>query len=203
MGQKWIGLESFKAVAATEAMDPVYQNITLAIFILLLAVAIILLISLIGKLFSSNTEIKGGMSKKSGWIVLFFSIIVIWIALDPVISAFKNAVAGTDAKELPFLENYRYAFTDPAMLIVFRNNLLWLILGTSFCVIFGLIIAVLADRTGKAEKYYKIIIFLPMAISFVGAGVIWKFIYNYRGQGNETGLLNAIIVALGDRKSVV
>ena len=199
MGQKWIGLEAFKAVAATDAMDPVYQNITLAIFIILLAVAIVLLVSLIGKLFSSNTEIKGGMSKKSGWFILFFSIVIIWIALDPVISAFKNAVAGTDATELPFLENYRYAFTDPAMLIVFRNNLLWLILGTSFCVIFGLIIAVLADRTGKAEKYYKIIIFLPMAISFVGAGVIWKFIYNYRGQGNETGLLNAIIVALGGK----
>ena len=189
MGQKWIGLEAFKAVAATDAMDPVYQSITLAIFILLLAVAIILLISLVGKLFSSNTEIKGGMSKKSGWFVLVFSIIIIWIALDPVTSAFKNALAGTDAAELPFLENYRYAFTDPAMLIVFRNNLLWLILGTSCCVVFGLLIAVLADRTGRAEKYYKIIIFLPMAISFVGAGVIWKFIYNYRGQGNETGLL--------------
>ena len=199
MGQKWIGLDAFKAVAATDAMDPVYQSITLAIFVILLAVAIGLLISLVGKLFSSGTEIKGGMSKKSGWFVLIFSIIIIWIALDPVTSAFKNAVAGTDATELPFLENYRYAFTDPAMLIVFRNNLLWLVLGTSCCVIFGLLIAVLADRTGKAEKYYKIIIFLPMAISFVGAGVIWKFIYNYRGQGNETGLLNAIIVALGGK----
>ena len=199
MGQKWIGLEAFKAVSATDAMDPVYQSITLAIFILLLAVAVVLLIALIGKLFSSGTEIKGGMSKKSGWFVLIFSIIIIWIALDPVTSAFKNAIAGTDAKELPFLENYRYAFTDPAMLIVFRNNLLWLILGTSCCVVFGLLIAVLADRTGRAEKYYKIIIFLPMAISFVGAGVIWKFIYNYRGQGNETGLLNAIIVALGGK----
>ena len=199
MGQKWIGLEAFKALSATDAMDPVYQSITLAIFILLLAVAVVLLIALIGKLFSSGTEIKGGMSKKSGWFVLIFSIIIIWIALDPVTSAFRNAIAGTDAKELPFLENYRYAFTDPAMLIVFRNNLLWLILGTSCCVVFGLLIAVLADRTGRAEKYYKIIIFLPMAISFVGAGVIWKFIYNYRGQGNETGLLNAIIVALGGK----
>ncbi len=197
MGQKWIGLESFKAVATTEHMEPVYQRITLAIFILLLAVAVGLLISLISKLFSSKKEITGGMSKKSGWTVLILGIVVIWIALDPVVSAFKAAIAGTDANELPFLENYKYALTDKAMLIVFRNNLLWLVLGTSLCLVFGLIIAVLADRTGRAEKYYKIIIFLPMAISFVGAGVIWKFIYNYRGQGNETGLLNAIVVALG------
>ena len=197
MGQKWIGLESFKAVATTEHMEPVYQRITLAIFILLLAVAVGLLISLVGKLFSSKKEITGGMSKKSGWTVLILGIIVLWIAIDPIVSAFKAAIAGTDANELPFLENYKYALTDKAMLIVFRNNLLWLVLGTSLCLVFGLIIAVLADRTGRAEKYYKIIIFLPMAISFVGAGVIWKFIYNYRGQGNETGLLNAIVVALG------
>ena len=197
MGQKWIGLDSFRAVATTENMEPVFQRITLAVFIMLLAVAVGLLIALIGKLFSSKTDMRGGLSKKSGWFILIFSIIILWIAIDPIVSAFKNAIAGTDATELPFLENYKYALTDKAMLIVFRNNLLWLVLGTSLCVIFGLIIAVLADRTGKAEKYYKIIIFLPMAISFVGAGVIWKFIYNYRGQGNETGLLNAIIVALG------
>ncbi len=199
MGKKWIGLDAFKAVATTEHMEPVFQRITLAIFIMLLAVAVGLLFSLIGKLFSGKNEAKGGMSKKSGWTILIFSVIILWIAIDPVVSAFKDAIAGTDANELPFLENYRYALTDSAMLIVFRNNLLWLVLGTSLCVVFGLLIAVLADRTGKAEKYYKIIIFLPMAISFVGAGVIWKFIYNYRGQGNETGLLNAIIVALGGK----
>ncbi|MBQ6509325.1 MAG: sugar ABC transporter permease [Flexilinea sp.] len=197
MGQKWIGLDAFKTVATTEHMEPVFQRITLAIFILLLAVAVGLLIALIGKLFSSKDTISGGLSKKSGWFILICSIIILWIAIDPIVSAFKAAVAGTDANELPFLENYKYALTDKAMLIVFRNNLLWLVLGTSLCVVFGLLIAVLADRTGKAEKYYKIIIFLPMAISFVGAGVIWKFIYNYRGQGNETGLLNAIVVALG------
>ena len=197
MGQKWIGLDSFKAVAASGAMEPVYDSITLGIFILLLAVAVGLLIMLISRLFSSKKDLSGGLSKKSGWFILVISIIILYIAIDPIVSAFKNAVAGTEATELPFLENYKYAFTDKAMLIVFRNNLLWLVLGTSMCVIFGLIIAVLADRTGGAEKYYKIIIFLPMAISFVGAGVIWKFIYNYRGQGNETGLLNAIVVALG------
>jgi len=94
------------------------------------------------------------------------------------------------------LANYKFAFTDPQMLIVFRNNLLWLILGTSACVILGLVIAVLADRS-RYEKIYKSIIFTPMAISFVGAGVIFKFVYNYKGQGNETGLLNAIIMAFG------
>jgi alpha-glucoside transport system permease protein len=62
-----------------------------------------------------------------------------------------------------------------------------------------LLIAVLADRS-RYESVYKAIIFMPMAISFVGAGVIWKFIYTYKGEGSgiqEIGLLNAIVLAMG------
>jgi alpha-glucoside transport system permease protein len=63
----------------------------------------------------------------------------------------------------------------------------------------GLLIAVLADQS-RSEKLFKSLIFMPMAISFVGAGVIWKFMYAYKGEGfnvTEIGLLNAIVVALG------
>jgi len=97
------------------------------------------------------------------------------------------------------LDNYIFAFTDRIMLEAFRNNLLWMIIGTGFSVGLGLLIAVLADRS-KAEAFYKAVIFMPMAISFVGAGVIWKFIYTYKGEGSgiqEIGLLNAIVLALG------
>ena len=198
MGKDWIGLDSFQTVMTPDRMTGVYQTITGGIFIVLVVAVIVLLIMLFSRLVSSKMEIKNeGMTKKTGWWILIVGIAVLYAAIAPVIRSFGKAVEGTEATQIPFLENYKYALTDPAMLIVFRNNLMWLILGTSFCVVFGLIIAVLADRTGAAEKYYKIIIFLPMAISFVGAGVIWKFIYNYRGQGNETGLLNAIIVSLG------
>jgi alpha-glucoside transport system permease protein len=96
-------------------------------------------------------------------------------------------------------DNYKFAFTDRIMLETFRNNLLWMILGTSLSVGFGLLVAVLADRS-RFESIYKSIIFMPMAISFVGAGVIWKFVYTYRGVGvgiQEIGLLNAIVLALG------
>lgn len=96
-------------------------------------------------------------------------------------------------------DNYIFAFTDRIMLETFRNNLLWMIVGTSFSVGLGLLIAVLADRS-RFESIYKSIIFMPMAISFVGAGVIWKFVYTYKGEGvgiQEIGLLNAIVLALG------
>jgi alpha-glucoside transport system permease protein len=95
------------------------------------------------------------------------------------------------------LRNYLAVFTDQLMLQSFRNNLMWIVFGSTFSVVFGLVIAVLADRSGF-EKVAKSLIFLPMAISFVGAGIIWNFIYEYRPAGQaQIGLLNNIVVALG------
>ena len=95
------------------------------------------------------------------------------------------------------LDNYLFAFTNSDMLIAFRNNILWLVLVTGVSVGLGLIIAVLVDRV-RYEPVAKALIFLPMAISFVGASVIWRFVYAYQPPGIEQiGLLNAIVVALG------
>ena len=95
------------------------------------------------------------------------------------------------------LKNYVFAFTNRAMLVAFRNNLLWLVLVTGVSVSLGLVIAVLVDKV-RYEPIAKSLIFLPMAISFVGASVIWKFVYAYKPAGDEQiGLLNAIMVSLG------
>jgi alpha-glucoside transport system permease protein len=105
-----------------------------------------------------------------------------------------------DARSTGFagLDNYVFAFTNPGMLIAFRNNLLWLIFVTGFVVSIGLVVAVMLDRIGKWEPVAKSIIFLPMAISAVGAGVIWKFVYSFQPiQRPQIGLLNAILVGLG------
>jgi alpha-glucoside transport system permease protein len=96
------------------------------------------------------------------------------------------------------LDNYLFIVSDPAILITLRNNVLWLVLVTGVVVSLGLVIAVLVDRI-KLESLAKSLIFLPMAISAVGASVIWKFVYNFKPEGQpQTGLLNAIWVALGN-----
>lgn len=115
--------------------------------------------------------------------------------LRTLVLSFKNDIS----TEWVGLQNYVFAFTDRIMLETFRNNLLWMIVGTSLSVGIGLLVAVLADRS-RFETIYKSIIFMPMAISFVGAGIIWKFMYTYRGEGvgiQEIGLLNAVVAALG------
>ncbi len=93
-------------------------------------------------------------------------------------------------------ENYRYAVTSTDMLTSILNNVKWILLMVSGTVLFGLLIATLADRV-RYESVAKAVIFLPMAISFVGAGVIWKFVYDYQASGTQIGILNALITGLG------
>ncbi len=107
-------------------------------------------------------------------------------------------------------ENYHYVLTSELdlsspqaawrsfWLSSFGNNLKWLLFMVSGAVVIGLIMAVLTDRVSY-ESLAKSIIFLPMAISFVGAGVIWKFVYNFNAGNTQIGLLNALITALGGR----
>jgi alpha-glucoside transport system permease protein len=125
--------------------------------------------------------------------------ILAWYLAIPTLRTLLLSFQDANSRNFIGLDNYIFAFTDRIMLEAFRNNLLWMVFGTSFTVGLGLLIAVLADRS-RFETIYKAIIFMPMAISFVGAGVIWKFVYNYKGTGvgiEETGLLNAILIALG------
>jgi alpha-glucoside transport system permease protein len=125
--------------------------------------------------------------------------LLLWFLAIPVVRTLYLSLLDETSKKFIGLDNYVFAFTDRIMLEAFRNNFLWMVVGTSVCVSLGLLIAVLADRS-KYESVYKAIIFLPMAISFVGSGVIWKFVYTYKGEGvgiQEIGLLNAIVIALG------
>jgi alpha-glucoside transport system permease protein len=93
--------------------------------------------------------------------------------------------------------NYIWALTDDTFWRTALNNVGWLIIVPSLSTAFGLIIATLADRLWWGN-IAKSLIFAPMAISFVGASVIWKFVYTYRGEGLEQiGVLNAIVTGLG------
>lgn len=133
------------------------------------------------------------------------AIFIIYPMIETVRLSFTNRFgSGTAASAcLPdnpcwgVFENYRYALTNPEMLTALRNNALWLLLMVPATVALGLLAAILADRV-RYESLTKAIIFMPMAISFIGAGIIWRFMYNIEsGGGAQTGLLNAILVELG------
>ncbi len=120
-----------------------------------------------------------------------------WYLAVPTLRSFFLSLYDSSGQTFIGLTNYTSVFSDRLMFEAFRNNVMWIIFGTSFSVISGLVVAVLADRS-KAERTSKSLIFLPMAISFVGAGVIWKFIYAIRpADVPQIGLLNAFMVAMG------
>ncbi|MEU8329913.1 sugar ABC transporter permease [Micromonospora sp. NPDC048839] len=94
------------------------------------------------------------------------------------------------------LRNYGWMFSDDSIVRVLINTLVWVLLVPLVATGFGLLYAVLVDKA-RFEAVAKSLIFLPMAISFVGASIIWKFVYAYRGDGDQIGLLNHIVVSLG------
>jgi alpha-glucoside transport system permease protein len=116
----------------------------------------------------------------------------------PTILTVYLSFFGPRSAEFVGLRNYISLFTRPEMLIALRNNVLWLVFVTSFVVSLGLVIAVMVDRIGRWEPLAKSVIFLPMAISAVGASVIWKFVYSFQPLPRpQIGLLNAVFTALG------
>lgn len=155
------------------------------------------------------------------WLYLLPSLIVMsFFIVYPMINTIalsfenKDGTASAATRCEPgnscwgIFENYHYALTsefDTSSAGAFWNSfwassygntLKWIIFMVSGTVIIGLGFAMLANRV-KYEALAKAVIFMPMAISFVGAGVIWKFVYAFGTQQVQIGLLNAILVALG------
>jgi alpha-glucoside transport system permease protein len=132
------------------------------------------------------------------WLFLGPAILLLGAYLVyPVINSAWRSLHNADGSAWVGLANYRWLINDGKFHESLANNMLWLVTVPALATLFGLIAAQLTDRI-RWGNFGKSMIFMPMAISFVGAGVIWKFIYDFRGEGLEQiGLLNAIVVAFG------
>ncbi len=134
----------------------------------------------------------------SGWIrpwlwlapgLFFITVFLIY----PTVGTLRLSFLGPDSTRPVGLANYVFVFTDKSMLVALRNNGLWLVLFTLLTVGLGLLVAVLTDRV-RYEAAAKSLVFLPMAVSFTAASVIWKFMFDYRPPGTpQTGTLNAVL----------
>jgi len=131
----------------------------------------------------------------------FVGPVLLFLAAFLVIPAVRTIyISLFDASgEFVGLETYTELFGDDSMRTVFRNNLFWMVGVTALSTLIGLVMAVLADRI-KHESLAKALVFLPMAISFVGASVIWRFVYDSSRLAGEDqiGILNAVWVGLGN-----
>ena len=124
-------------------------------------------------------------------------LMLVWALVLPTIRTLILSFYDEASVNFVWFENFKFVFTNDAMLVVFRNNLMWMFFGTLFTASAGLLIAVLADKS-KFESFAKALIFMPMAISFVGAGVIWNFVYSVKPvDAPQIGLLNSLVVFFG------
>jgi alpha-glucoside transport system permease protein len=123
-------------------------------------------------------------------VLLFFGLIY------PAIRTTSLAFFNRTGDPVGF-ENFVWAFTQPDAVRTLVNTVIWVVLVPLISTAVGLAYAVFIDKS-KGEKFFKALVFMPMAISFVGAGIIWKFVYDYKSQGrDQIGLLNAIVVGFG------
>ena len=138
--------------------------------------------------------------QKRGWLPWVFVgpalLILGFFLLYPSLNTAYLSLFDKRSENFVGFHNYVFALTDRVMLIAFRNNLLWLVVFTGVTVSLGVVFAVVFDRI-RWEPWAKAAIFLPMAISFVGAGVIWKFVYAFRPAGSpQIGLLNGLLTLI-------
>jgi alpha-glucoside transport system permease protein len=130
-----------------------------------------------------------------GPALVILTVFLVYPAINTTVISFMDA----QSREFTGLDNYKFVFTDEGMLRSIRNTVGWIIVVPLFSVGIGLVFATLVDRLRRGEAIAKSMIFLPMAISFVGASIVWRFIYSFRpeGFGEQIGLLNGIVIGLG------
>jgi alpha-glucoside transport system permease protein len=117
----------------------------------------------------------------------------------PAIQTIGLSLRNDDSSRFVGGDNYAWAFTTPAIHQVFLNTALWIVVVPVVTTGLGLAIALLVDRM-RRQAVYKSLIFLPMAISFVGASFIWRFVYESRDAAQpQVGLLSELVIALGWR----
>ncbi|QUW20165.1 sugar ABC transporter permease [Agrococcus sp. Marseille-Q4369] len=123
---------------------------------------------------------------------LLLTIGLVYPAIRTTLLAFTDKTGSFNG-----LDNFVWMFTQPEALVTLANTVVWVILVPLLSTAIGLAYAVFIDKS-RGERVYKMLVFMPMAISMVGASIIWRFMYAYRGPEQEQiGLVNQILVWFG------
>lgn len=148
-------------------------------------------------LLTSRLRSRKGEYVQSAAFVLPAVLGVTFGLLYPAVSTIKRSFQDRLGQEWVGLDNYQRIFTDDDQIRVLTNTALWVLLVPTLATLIGLVYAVLIDRA-RFEKFAKALIFMPMAISLVGASIIWKFVYAYKETKQEQiGIANQILKSLG------
>jgi alpha-glucoside transport system permease protein len=171
--------------------DPVHKFLLMIIAIALFVLVMALILFVVDRRKNpSKWFVAGGFV---GPALVLLAAGLLYPAFGTIVNSFQRRTT----PEFIGFDNYARAFSEPAFLLVLGNTALWVLVAPALATFIGLVYAVVVDHS-RFEKFAKALVFLPMAISMVGASIIWKFVYEFRPAGVEqTGLLNQVIVWLG------
>jgi alpha-glucoside transport system permease protein len=147
---------------------------------------------------ANKNKLERVRSSVRPWLFLAPALLLLGTyLLYPLLETLRLSFYDSTGETFVGLANYQWVLVDQNFLITIRNNFLWLLVVPAFATVLGLVVAVLADRVWWGG-FAKSMVFMPMAISFVGASVIWKFVYDFQGpQAEQIGILNAIVMGMG------
>jgi len=124
-------------------------------------------------------------------------LLLVFGLLGPAIRTFLLSFKGSASQTWVGFANYKWLFTDESERIVLRNTVFWILFTPIITTGLGLLLAVLLDRM-RRESVAKSLIFMPMAISFVGASITWSFVYKYANVNQpQIGLMSSLAKHLG------
>jgi len=170
--------------------------ITAAIVVFGVPAALVGYVLLTERLIAALPERRQGRIRPWFWIAPALAFLVVFL-IYPTINTFVLSFQDKVSKNFVGLDNYIWFFGDSGTLEALRNSVLWVVFMTAGVVALGLLVAVLVDRV-RYEPVAKTAIFIPLAISFVAAAIIWQFMYQYRPPGiAQTGAVNALVGLVG------
>jgi alpha-glucoside transport system permease protein len=146
------------------------------------------------------TDGEPGFFQKYGVAIIFLAptlvLLGVWVVY-PTIRTIIRSFYGRDGSEFVGLDNYQTLFTDDTILTAIKNNFLWLLIVPAFVTAIGLVFAVLLERI-RFSVAFKVVVFMPMAISLFAAGVIWRLMYE---KDPSQGTINAGLAVVKDAVS--
>jgi alpha-glucoside transport system permease protein len=173
------------------------QRVTAIIAVVAVPAILIGYILLVERVLKFAPERRQARIRPWLWLLPALLLLGFFLVYPTLATAVRSFQDKTAAANFIGLANYEYFFKTSGTLVALRNSFIWLVLLTGFVVVGGIITAVLFDRV-RYEPVAKSLLFLPLAISFVGAGVIWKFMFDYELPGSpQIGTLNGLLQGLG------
>jgi len=192
----WVGLRVLRDPNVFSALGPTLSKLGQALVAIVLGVG-----GIWGLFYAGNVIIESLPGRAAGILRPYLFVIpavavvglyLIYPTVGTVVESFTDVPEGDGP-----LTNYGQAFTNRDVLIALRNNAIWLLIAPAASVVIGLVFAALADRV-RHEATAKSFVFMPLAVSFVGASVIWRFMYAWKPPGQpQIGVLNALWVGAG------